>query len=161
MPSRELQVAVERTGGVTEIRLAGTIDEHAAAALQRGFSNPVGTIRLNLRDVQRINSFGIGILMRHLGAVSAQHKVEFGECSDVIVDQFQMLDFSRYGRITSFFARYLCQRCEAQESFLLVIGRDLQVDKRSGSVRAPEFPCSCSGSFAVDDSLEFVIEHLD
>jgi hypothetical protein len=36
----------------------------------------------------------------------------------------------------------------------------LSVDKAEGAVRAPVFACTCGGDLVVDDSLEFVVEHV-
>ena len=36
----------------------------------------------------------------------------------------------------------------------------LKVDKRTDTVVSPAFPCACGGKLVVDDSLEFVIDHV-
>lgn len=154
-------VSVTHADDRTEIRLAGTIDHMSAGELAHAFEHLRGTVCLNLREVIRISSYGVGLLMRHLAAISSQHKVEFAECSEAMVDQFQMLQFSRYGRITSFQAHYACARCNRTDVILLDIRSDLRVVLPARMVRAPEYSCPCGGQLLVDASLEFVIEHLN
>src|SRR5262245_34710538 len=86
-----------------ELRLSGRIDESSAPQLESAFSKLHGRARLDLRDVERINSYGLGILMRLLDRLTKEAIVEFSRLSEVMVDHFQMLDFSRYGRIISFY----------------------------------------------------------
>lgn len=143
----------------TVIHLEGVIDEGAAGSLQSAFADPARLIQVNFRGIKRINSYGIGLLMKHLGQVSRGHSVEFVECSATIVDQFQMLDFSMYGRIRSFFIRYYCEGCGAEEEKLLTVELDVQNTDREPTV--PSYACPCGGQLSVDESLEFLVEHLD
>ena len=161
MASNTFSADVNHDGTMTEIRFAGRLDELASGTLEAALGEMRTRVRINFREVTRISSYGIGLLMRCLGNASSGREIEFTECSEVVVDQFQMLDFSRYGRITSFYARYYCSRCDKQDEVLLVIARDLAIDRASSAVQAPEFACSCGGTSTVDDSLEFVIDHLD
>jgi anti-anti-sigma regulatory factor len=151
---------VTHGGDRTEIRIVGTLDHTGAAEFEQAFTSLRGTVVLNLGGITRITSYGVGMLMRHLAAIGNQHKVEFAECSETMVDQFQMLQFSRYGKITSFHARYACTRCGRNDVVLLDLQRDLKVNAATRDVRSPEFPCACGGRLIVDDSLEFVIEHV-
>lgn len=153
-----LAVTVTRSDDRTEIRFAGKIDHTSASEFSSAFEWLRGTVCLHLRQVTDISSYGVGLLIRQLAAISGQHKVEFAECSETMVDQFQMLEFSRYGRITSFQARYACARCDRTEVRLLIV-RELAIDAAARSVRAPNYSCACGGRLLVDDSLEFVIEH--
>jgi anti-anti-sigma regulatory factor len=143
----------------TEIRVVGTLDHTSAVEFEQAFTNLRATVVLNLGGITRITSYGVGMLMRHLAGIGNAHKVEFAECSETMVDQFQMLQFSRYGRITSFYARYACTRCGRNDVVLLDVQRDLKVALATRTVRSPEYPCACGGRLVVDDSLEFVIEH--
>ena len=155
-----LAVTVTQSEGRTEIRLAGTIDHTSTDEFARAFEQIAPTVCLDLRDVKYVSSYGIGLLIRHLSAISRRHRVEFARCSEAMVDQFQMLQFSSYGRITSFMARYACSRCNRTDVILLDVGRDLKVDREQRAVHAPEMPCSCGGKLSVDDSLEFVLDHV-
>src|SRR5688500_15871345 len=128
----------------TEIRLAGTIDHTSTEDLARSLEKLAPTVCLDLHAVERITSYGVGLLIRHLSTISRNHKVEFARCSETMVDQFQMLKFSAYGRITSFQARYLCSRCQRTSSVLLEV-KKLEVDPASHEVHAPVFACHCGG----------------
>lgn len=153
-----LEVAKSRDGEFTTIVLAGVIDEAASQALSSAFTDVDGVVRVNFRGINRINSYGIGLLMKHLSQIFRDHRVEFVECSETIVDQFQMLDFSVYGRITSFMIRYFCPSCSAEEGRLLSIS-DVSTGP-DGTLGAPQFDCSCGGALRIDDSLEFLADHL-
>ena len=61
---------------------------------------------------------------------------EFARCSETMIDQFQMLQFRAYGRITSFRARYACPQCERTDSVLLEVDL-LTVDRKARTVVAP------------------------
>ena len=153
-----LKVDVEHEGNETRLALAGRVDENAAPALEQAFHQIRGLVKMDLERVTRINSYGIGILMRNLNRVSRDHAIEFERCSEVVVDQFQMLDFSTYGRITSFYARYICNHCNREPSVLLDVAADIKVD--GDAVVARSHRCKCGGEMTVDDPLEFVLDHL-
>lgn len=141
----------------TDLALRGSITEQAGFELEQAFQELRGRVRIDFAGVDRINSVGLGILMRLLDVASRQHEIEYVACSEVIVDHFQMLDFSRYGRITSFYSRYLCSRCRRHESKLLAVDA-LQI--RNDRVEAPTYGCNCGGTLRVDEALDFVIEHV-
>lgn len=153
-----LEVRKSRDGELTTIVLVGVIDEAASEVLTSAFADVRGLVRINFRGIRRINSYGIGLLMKHLSQIVRDHRVEFVECSETIVDQFQMLDFSVYGRITSFVIRYFCPSCSAEEGRLLSIS-DVSLGP-DGALSAPEYKCGCGGALRVDDSLEFLADHL-
>ena len=154
-----LTVSVNHTNDRTEVRLAGRIDHESADELKRALSSLRGIVCLDLRDVERITSYGVGLLIRHLSVMSRNHKVEFARCSEAMVDQFQMLQFSNYGRITSFQARYACSQCARIDLVLLEV-KNLEVETTTRTVRSPSHTCGCGGLSVVDDSLEFVIDHI-
>jgi ABC-type transporter Mla MlaB component len=153
-----LKVDVEHHGEETRLALAGRVDETAGSALEDAFRDLRQLVKMDLERVTRINSYGIGLLMRNLNRVSRDHAIEFERCSEVVVDQFQMLDFSTYGRITSFYARYVCDRCNREPSVLLDVATDIKVE--NGEVSARTYRCKCGGEMTVDDPLEFVLDHI-
>jgi anti-anti-sigma factor len=153
-----LRVKISQTAGRTELRFAGMIDHTSADEFARVFAELQPTIVLDLHDVTSISSYGVGLLIRYLSPASKHHKIEFARCSETMIDQFQMLQFRAYGRITSFRARYACPRCARTDSMLLEVDL-LTVDRTARTVDAPSYPCACGDRFVVDDSLEFVIEH--
>jgi anti-anti-sigma regulatory factor len=144
--------------GMLELRLRGILDEHAIGALENAFLKLRDhRVRIDFSGVVRTSSFGLGVLMRLLNVISRDNPVEFARLSEVMVDHFQMLDFSRYGRIVSFDSRYYCARC-GREDWRLV-----QVDElgRNGEEYvAPTHPCSCGSRMEIDESLDFLAEHV-
>lgn len=160
--AEELAIEVLGREGGCEVVIEGVVDESAGPLfdpVSRRLSRAArGTVRLNMAGVSRINSFGIGVLMRFLARVSAQHEVLFENCSEAMVDQFQMLEFSIYGRIKSFYILYYCERCEREERSLIDIARDIRVD--SGTPQLAERQCRCGGLLAPEDSVEFVRDHI-
>ncbi|MBI2568994.1 MAG: hypothetical protein HYV63_18405 [Candidatus Schekmanbacteria bacterium] len=161
MLDSDFEASVRHDPGCTEITLKGTIDEDSPQELDRAFRDLGPRVRICFREVTKINSCGIEELMKVLHEVANEHKVEFAECPEVIVDQFQMMDFSMYGRITSFFIRYLCDKCAAEKMLLLDVDRDLRIDHDTREVEAPTFDCSCGGTLRIDDYLDFLDDHID
>jgi anti-anti-sigma regulatory factor len=156
--AEELAIEILSREGECEIIIKGVVDESAGPLFDSVSRRISGTVRLNMAGVSRINSFGIGVLMRFLSRVSAQHEVLFENCSEAMVDQFQMLEFSIYGRIKSFYILYYCERCEREERSLIDIARDIRVD--SGSPQLELRRCRCGGLLAPEDSVEFVQDHM-
>lgn len=154
-----LRVDIEQSPDETRLALSGRVDETAGPALEEAFNQLRPRVRIDLERVTRINSYGIGLLMRNLNRASRDHAIEFERCSEVVVDQFQMLDFSTYGRITSFYARYICSRCTREPSVLLEVEGDIGVSA-DGEVTARSYRCKCGGDMTVDDPLEFVLDHI-
>jgi len=152
------RVTIQHTADRSVIKLAGAINHTSADDFARAFEDLRPSVELDLHEVTSISSYGVGLLIRHLSPASKHHKIEFARCSETMVDQFQMLQFRAYGRITSFRARYACPQCQRTDSVLLEVDK-LAVDKRSRQVSAPVYPCVCGGRLEVDDSLEFVVEH--
>jgi hypothetical protein len=142
----------------TIIDLAGTVNEHAEAALAQVFREVHGVVRVVFRDVPFINSYGLMLLAGHFQRIVRDHTIEFAECPEFVVDQFQMLDFAKYGKIISFYLRYFCERCETEDLRLITTDEDV---KRSpdGSLQPPRVACSCSAIMEPVDSLEFLAEH--
>lgn len=141
----------------TEIILGGVVDDHARTLFE-GLRTSARRIRFTLRDVTRITSSGVVAFLRLVSGMRVDHEIEFAQCSSIVVDQLQMLEFSRYGRIVSFFATYVCGSCGEEDNRLLAVA-ELGVGD-DGTVQAPSAWCSCGGPLIVDDSLDFVREHL-
>jgi anti-anti-sigma factor len=94
-----LAVTVTHSGDRTEIQLTGEIDHFGASEFAGAFATLKKTVCINLGNVRYISSYGVGLMLKQMAAISREHKVEFAECTEMMVDQFQMLQFSRYGRI--------------------------------------------------------------
>jgi anti-anti-sigma regulatory factor len=158
-PKQRLETQVRYADGGTHISLKGIIDEPTSTILEDAFSGLVGKVSIDLGGVERVTSYGLGVLMRLLSAASKVHKIEYVACSEIIVDQFQMLDFSRYGRIASMFVRYECEHCSATATKLVHVKNDL-VRSASGAIEAPPMSCRCGGKMRSQESLDFVTEHV-
>ena len=156
--AEQLAIQILSGEGESEIVIKGVVDESAGPLFESVSRQISGTVRLNMAGVSRINSFGIGVLMRFLSRVSPQHEVFFENCSEAMVDQFQMLEFSIYGRIKSFYMVYYCERCDREERSLIDIARDIHVD--SGIPHLHEKRCRCGGLLAPEDSVDFVRDHI-
>jgi len=161
MVDRNLEAEVKRNAGYTDVTLRGVIDEHSADVLQSAFQNLEGIVRLRLGEVEKINSCGIEELMKVLDVVAQDHTVEYCECPEVIVDQFQMMDFSMYGRISSFYIRYLCESCGTEKMVLLDVAKDLTIQPEGREIEAPTFDCTCGAKLRIDDYLDFLDDHVD
>ena len=153
-----LTAAIEHLDDETRIILVGLIDETAEPLMTRALSDLRRKVRIDFEGVTRINSYGVGLMMRGLSAIPNHHTVEFERCSEALVDQFQMLNFSGFGRITSFYVRFLCERCQRETSRLIVVKRDITVVK--GEVETLPVPCICGGKLMADDPLDFVVDHF-
>lgn len=140
---------IGRTGnGATVVAFKGEIDENAdlqVLALQLE-----GTVVLDLGEVRRINSAGVREwvnFMRELGHVK---QVWLSRCSTAIVNQLNMIyNFRGRASVKTFFAPYLCVRCETEVDVLL----DTNVhfpDKNL--LRPPEVKCpQCGQDLDFDD----------
>lgn len=155
-----LSVTVSHADQRTELRFSGEIDHFGAGAFADAFATLRKKVCINLGNVRYISSYGVGLMLRQMAVISREHEVEFAECTELMVDQFQMLQFSRYGRITSFQARFVCSSCQRTEVRLLDVKRDLRIDTASREVHVVALACGCGGELVVDDSLEFVLEYM-
>lgn len=160
--SREdLSVETIRSGEEMLIRLQGCLlDESAEPRLQAAFSSLTSRVRINMRELSRINSFGVGMLMRILNRVSKGREITFEECSELVVTLLQMLDFSRYGQIKSFFCRYFCDLCDEETSHLIRVPEDLVIDPDTKAIDAIPMKCACGADARADENLEFLEEHV-
>src|SRR5688572_26004591 len=102
MRTKPHEIRSSKSTAGMDIFIKGHIGEQALADLENAFSHPRGVLKIDFSGVERINSLGLGILMRLLESTSRDHEIQYVACPEVIVDHFQMLDFSRYGHIVSF-----------------------------------------------------------
>lgn len=129
-------------------RLSGVIDEHADLGFMHELS---GNVRLNLKGVRRINSFGVRAWIEAVRRVPEGTKVEFVECPPPVVDQMNMVQgFLGRGLVTSFYAPLVCERCDTEKDHLF------QVDEcRAAGGKLAAVPCpKCGQPMEVDDLEE-------
>ncbi len=139
--------ATEGEGGRT-LKLTGVIDEHADLAFFHGLH---GDVRLSLRGVRRINSYGVRSWIDSIRRVPADCRLELIECPPPVVDQMNMVaGFLGKGLVTSFYAAMVCEGCEHEMDHLFTVA-----DCRLAGGKLPAVACpSCGKRMDVDDIEE-------
>ena len=130
-----------------EISLSGVIDESADLSF---FEQLSGHVRIHMRNVRRINSYGVRSwieAVRHLGPDTV---VELVECPPSVVDQINMVaGFLGRGRVASFYAPMACERCGHEREQLFGVA------EYRAAGRLPEVKCpQCGETMQVDDLEE-------
>jgi hypothetical protein len=98
----------------TRVRLSGAIDEtcDVGAVLSRGN----GELILNLRDVARINSFGINVWRPSFMATVKKRRITIDELSVAFVSASNVIwGLIDGATIRSFMAPYYCEPCRRNE----------------------------------------------
>lgn len=136
--------AVDGEGGRV-LRLMGVIDEHADLAF---FTTLHGDVRLSLRGVRRINSFGVRSWIDAIRRVPNDCRLELTECPPPVVDQMNMVSgFLGRGKVTSFYAAMMCEACEHETDVLFNVA-----DVKTAGGHLPKVACGkCGGRMEVDD----------
>jgi hypothetical protein len=127
--------------------LAGIIDENADLSF---FERLAGHTLINLRDIRRINSYGVRAWIEGVRSVPRGTTFELVECPPSVVDQINMVaGFLGRGQVTSFLAPMECDRCHHAEERLFFTSEFRQLG------RLPESACTrCGGSLHIDDVEE-------
>jgi len=127
--------------------LTGVIDENADLSFLEGLSSPT---KLNMKDVKRINSYGVRAWIEAIRKVPAGVPLDFIECSPAVIDQTNMVaGFLGRGKVTSFFAPMVCSQCGLERDALF------HTDEYQREGRLPEVSCErCGGALVVDDLEE-------
>lgn len=139
----------QQNPGTTELSLIGVVDETA------DFPNLVGpvegTLRVNCKEIARINSVGVKNWIKYFQELSkAKVKLIFAECSTSITEQLNLIaNFTAGGTVESVYVPYACTNCK-NEMIALFSTETL----REKDLDLPEITCSKCGSPAVFDDLE-------
>ena|SRR5438874_1979525 len=147
-------VTVQQRGDT--LVLAGSIDEQADLAEIVGRAQN-GRLVLDLSGIRFINSVGVREWVRMQQAATNQKlDLELRRVPEVIVHQLNIVVAARGSAIvTSFFAPYVCDECDREDSFLL------DVIKHGASLahnKAPEQTCeSCGAQMALADPPEIYL----
>jgi hypothetical protein len=155
--STTFRAEVAEGEGGKVIRLFGVIDEHADLAFLASLR---GRVRLSLKGVRRINSFGVRAWIDAVRKVPAECSFELSECPPPVVDQMNMVaGFVGRGKVVSFYAAMRCEACDRELDHLFVVDDC----KRAGG-KLPRVDCpSCKKPMEVDDIEEqylmFIREH--
>jgi hypothetical protein len=127
--------------------LVGIIDESADLSFLERLAGPT---RLNMRGVRRINSYGVRSWIEAVRRVPAAVNFELVECPPSVVDQINMVaGFTGRGRVVSFFAPMICERCGHEKEELFQT-EDYRRDQRLPAVKCPR----CAATMQVDDLEE-------
>ena len=142
------QIDTHDRGSHQVFTLSGVIDENADLA-------PIASIaidtEINLKEIRRINSFGVRSWIDAIRRVPAGVTLTFVECPPPVVDQCNMVTgFLGGGVIKSFYAPMTCEECDEQHNQLF----DTQ-DCRQRGGKLPRTPCPrCGRDMEVDDLEE-------
>src|SRR5262245_48175591 len=92
---------VDESDGGRSLRLAGVIDELADLSFFAGLR---GQVKLNLKQVTRINSYGVRAWIENIGKLSDEVSLDYVECPPPMIDQMSMVaGFLGRGRVVSLF----------------------------------------------------------
>jgi hypothetical protein len=127
--------------------LAGVIDESADLTF---LEQLVGPVRLNMRGIRRINSYGVRAWIEAVRRVPSGVALELVECPPSVIDQINMVaGFAGRGRVVSFLAPMICESC-GNEKEQLFLTEDYRRERRLPDVRCPR----CAAAMQVDDLEE-------
>jgi len=149
-PSPAFRVeVVEATPALTKLLIAGVIDEHADLDIFQELKS--ASVRIDLQQIRRINSFGVRAWMRAISTISEDIELIFERCPPPVVDQCNMVSgFLGHGVIETFYAPMICELCDEQMDKIF----DAQ-ECRSLGGNLPETKCpSCGEDMEIDDLEE-------
>ena len=134
------------TDGVAVVIVSGSVDEDADfAALARDIA-PHKQLRLDLSDIDRINSCGVREWVNFIRAVPDSNSIELVRCSPAFVSQINMIsNFTGSARVVSVEAPYVCDACGCEKRVVYEVGSGRQPE-------LPAVPCpECSVEMEFDD----------
>jgi hypothetical protein len=148
---------IKERPGFTTVEFFGEIDENADfAELRRRLK---GAVVFHLAEVRRINSCGVREWVNFVRDLPGVTELVFTHCSPAIVTQLNMIyNFRGQAKVRSFFAPYVCERCNYEEEKLLDVQSQFpQKEAR----RVPEFKCDkCGLPMEFDDLPERYLSFL-
>lgn len=105
-------------------KLTGSLDEYtdlSSLALHAG-----KTLRIDLSEVGRVNSTGVRTWIQTM--IRHRIKLILTDCSPTVVEQFSMISefIGEGGYVESFYALFICDACEREESQYFQLGKDVQ-----------------------------------
>jgi hypothetical protein len=135
-------------GGQQQFTLSGVIDENADLS---AIAEVAIDTEINLKEIRRINSFGVRSWIDAVRKVPAGVRLTFIECPPPVVDQCNMVTgFLGHGELKSFYAPMTCEECDEQQNQLF----DTEECRTRGG-KLPATPCPrCGRDMEVDDLEE-------
>jgi len=142
-------IDVAEKDGEDLVTLAGVIDE--GADLSEFASLGARPVRIHVRGVRRINSFGVRQWIDAIRRIPPNVPVRIVHAPPPVVDQANMVNgFTGHGRIESFYAPMTCSECDEQIDQLFETAAC-----RANGGRLPRTPCPrCGRDMEVDDLEE-------
>jgi hypothetical protein len=142
-------IDVNTEEGTDVVTIGGVVDENAdlSPLLQLG-ARP---LRLHLRGVRRINSYGVRAWMDAIRRIPITARLSFVHCPPPVVDQCNMVQgFLGHGALDSFYAPMTCAECDEQLDQLF----ETEACRANGG-KLPPTPCPrCGRPMEVDDLEE-------
>jgi anti-anti-sigma regulatory factor len=117
--SQKFQASVHHRDDLSFVKLAGVIDEdNELTELTDKIHG--GTVVIDLREVERINSCGVRDWVNWLGRVESKNiEIVLVECSPAIVAQINLVNnFTGNGVVKSFYVPYFCPECDEEKVLL-------------------------------------------
>jgi hypothetical protein len=129
------------------LALSGVIDESADLGFIASLS---GHTRFNMREVRRVNSYGVRAWIEAVRRLPPDATLELEECPPQVIDQINMVaGFVGRGTVTSFYAPMLCERCGHERDQLFTVA-----ELRAGGKLPPVACPQCGATMVVDDLEE-------
>ena len=142
-------IDVAEKNGEDLVTISGVIDENAdLGPLSALGARPV---RVHLRGVRRINSFGVRTWIDAIRQIPRGTPLRFVHAPPPVVDQCNMVSgFVGHGSLESFYAPMACAECDEQVDQLFETAAC-----RANGGRLPKTPCPrCGRPMEVDDLEE-------
>lgn len=147
--------AVIEVFGTTVVTLEGRIDEgFEGAALGSSLS---GCVLFDLKNVERVTSFGVREWLEMMKALDEQEDVEtwLARCPEALATQMSLIrTFAGKAKLLSFQAPFLCDDCGNSMSKTLDCEREASWF-REGRGETPRCSC-CGGTTKLDDDPAFL-----
>jgi hypothetical protein len=117
------------------LALSGVVDESADLSF---FGHLRGQVELNLRAVQRINSFGVRAWIQAVRNAPPDVSLQLTECPPHVIDQINMIaDFTARAQVVSFLAPLYCPACDTEDTALFEAAACRQLGGRLPAATCP------------------------
>jgi hypothetical protein len=145
-----LKIQGTKEGEVLSLRLKGSLVEETLHVSDLPLAE-FNELRVNCRELMRINSYGTRAWMRFFAALREKGKhVVFSECSTAVVQQFNLIcNFSCGADVESIYVPYLCTSCKTE---MVGLHQTRELRTKGFSMKPVKCP-KCTG-FAVFDDRE-------